>query len=345
VLSVVVPAYNEEGNIAAFYEALSSVLSTLEMSWELIVVDDGSRDGTWSAVQQLNARDHRVRGVRLSRNFGHQHALFSGLSHATGDAVISMDADLQHPPNVVPALVNAWRQGSKVVHTVRIDDETLPLFKRMTSQLYYRVHSALGGIDIQTGMADFRLLDRQVLDELLQMSEEGLFLRGLVQWLGYPSARVVFQSHKRHSGSTKYTLRKMIKLGWSGITSFSLIPLRIGIFIGLITSVLAFGGICYAVLGFFFWTVVPGWASVVFIVSFLFGVLFILLGLIGEYIGRILVEVRHRPRYLVNEVVGLGEPLPDRTHWNTNPAPGAGVSFPSRGYQAQKARWRGADTP
>ena len=307
-LSIVVPAFNEEGNIAALHRELAGVLPSLDIPFEIIFVDDGSGDGTWDRVKSVSRDDPHVKAVRLSRNFGHQYALLAGLSHAAGDAVITMDADLQHPPAVILELVGAWRQGKKIVHTIRRDPGTLPVFKRASSALFYRVFSLLSGVKIRHGMADFRLLDRQVVESVLSFREGGLFLRGIVQWVGYPSAEVVFESRDRLSGTTKYSRRRMWAFAWNSITSFSVVPVRMGVYLGLITSALAFAELAYAVWAKLFTDrVVPGWASAVSVVSLLFGILFILVGLLGEYIGRILIEVKQRPRFLISEVVGLAE--------------------------------------
>lgn len=308
-LSIVVPAWNEVGNVERLHALLDEALASIGMPWEVIFVDDGSTDGTWDVVRALHDRDTRVRGVRLSRNFGHQCALLAGLGQAGGDAVVSMDADLQHPPEIVPALVEAWRRGSRIVHTVRIDAHGPGLLKRLSSRAFYAVFAWLGGLELRHGMADFRLLDRQVLDDILSFRENPLFLRGVVQWVGYPSSTVTFRGGTRFSGSTKYTLQRMLKFAWHGVSSFSLVPLRIGIIIGLGASLLAFLGVAYAIYGkLVTGSAIPGWASTVAILSFLFGVLFVYLGLLGEYVGRIVVEVRRRPRFLVSELIGHDRP-------------------------------------
>jgi glycosyltransferase involved in cell wall biosynthesis len=302
MISIVVPAYNEERNLELLYTQLRGHLEALRIHWELIVVDDGSSDGTWNVVVALGARDARVRGVRLSRNFGHQNALLAGLASARGRAAITMDADLQHPTEVVPQLIEQWQHGYQIVHGIRRDPPSVSLFKRTTSKVYYRLFSYLSGVEIQPGAADFRLIDRTVLDEILKFKEEGLFLRGIVHWVGYATTTVSFDCRERHAGKSGYGLRQMIRLAWHGVSSFSLVPLRIAMAIGLLSSTLAFLGVGYAIVGKWFDAeAIPGWASTVAIVSFLFGVLFVFLAVLAEYIGRIMVEVRGRPRFLVRE--------------------------------------------
>jgi dolichol-phosphate mannosyltransferase len=286
-----------------------------------VFVDDGSSDRTWDTIVALSAGDVRVRGVRLSRNFGHQSALMAGLAAARGQAVVTMDADLQHPPPVVPQLLRKWREGFHIVHAVRRDPPNVSWFKRKTSKLYYRLFSFMSGVAIEPGSADFCLLDRQVLDEVLKFEEEGLFLRGLVHWVGYATTSVPFECGERHAGTSKYSLRKMLTLGWHGVSSFSLVPLRIGIAIGLLSSTLAFLGTGYAIVGWWFDdAVVPGWASSVALTSFLFGVLFAFLAVLAEYVGRIVVEVRRRPRFLVRETTRPALASADRRTQRRGPA-------------------------
>jgi polyisoprenyl-phosphate glycosyltransferase len=308
-LSIVVPAYNEAGNLPRLLAELAAVLDGIGATAEIIIVDDGSTDGTWSEIARLHQLDPRVRGVRFSRNFGHQYALFAGLCHSRGQAVISMDADLQHPPSLIPTLVSEWQSGHRVVHTVRVETQRASLFKRITSRVFYAVFSFLGGVRLDPGMADFRLFDRRVVDTITRFGESGLFLRGLVHWIGFDSVRVPFTAPERFNGVTKYTLRRMVRFSIDGITSFSIVPLRLGILAGVVTSGLAFLEIAYAVYAkFVLGTTVAGWATTIVVMSFMFGVLFVLIGLLGEYMGRILTEVRGRPRFIVADAIGAPAP-------------------------------------
>src|SRR5262245_31834806 len=320
-ISIVVPAYCEQGNLTDLHRELRQVIEPLGLLWELIIVDDGSIDGTWGEICALSQQDAAVKGLRLSRNFGHQYAILAGLSKAAGRAVITMDADLQHPPELIPQLLDEWRSGSKIVHTVRIDHRNTPKLKKITSRLFYKIFSFLSGVHLSPGMTDFRLLDRQVVDAILELKEGGLFLRGLIQWVGYPSSKVEFHCRERLSGKTKYPLRQMLKFAWTGITSFSVIPLRVAIVIGLATSLVAFVWLIYAVWAHLFTdSTLPGWTSVVAFDALLFGILFILLGVIGEYLGRVLEEVRGRPRFIISEETYLAVPHP-RPRPAEHPAP------------------------
>jgi len=305
-LTIVVPAHNEEGNIEPLYRALVHQLDPLNLSWDFIAVDDGSTDGTWKKIKQLAATDGRVFGIHLSRNFGHQNALFAGLSHATGRAVISMDSDMQHPPHVIPTLVEKWQSGYQIVKTVRESAGNLPLVKSLTSDWFYKIFTYLSGVKIKAGASDFRLLDQAVLQEILQLGENDIFFRGVVEWVGYESCDVHYSVESRLSGESKYTVLRMIAFAWKGVSSFSVVPLRIAVVIGLLTSFIAFIATFYAVLSkFLSGEVVSGWASSLALTSFLFGVMFVFLGVLGEYVGRILIEVRGRPRFLISQTTAL----------------------------------------
>jgi dolichol-phosphate mannosyltransferase len=275
-----------------------------------VLVDDGSRDGTWDAIASATRRNPHVQGIRLSRNFGHQGALFAGLNHARGAAVISMDGDLQHPPETLPVLIDAWRKGSRVVNTRRLDSADTSFFKRLTSRGFYWLFSRLSGVEMEAGASDFRLLDRVALDALLSMGDADLFLRGLVRWLGFSTTTIPYQAQNRHSGVPKFTLRKMLRFSSGAMLSFSVVPLRLGIGIGLVTSALSFIELCYILITYFRGQAIPGWASVMTVMSLMFGVLFVLLGMIGAYLGKIYEILKNRPRFVIEGRIGLSSEDP-----------------------------------
>lgn len=307
LVSIVVPAFNETENIPILHNRIAEVFNSLpSIDWELILVDDGSRDTTWKTIGSLVRQDSRVRGIRLSRNFGHQYALMAGLEHAAGDAVITMDCDLQHPVEMLPPMIEAWLQGRHIVKMVRQDAPHTGLLKKWTSRLYYALFTWLSDVPMREGLADFRLLDRQVLEELKQFQEEGLFLRGLIEWIGFDSCEMPYQAADRLKGTSQYSLKKMLKLAWHGISSFSILPLRIGMLIGISGTVFSVLGILYALYGKLIQReTVPGWTSIMMGISLLFSLLFVYLGILGEYIGRIVIEVRNRPRFIVMETSGF----------------------------------------
>lgn len=304
-LSIVVPLCNEEGNVAVLLDRLREAVHPLSVAYEVILVDDGSRDATWDLVREAASRDSRVRGISLSRNFGHQNAIFAGLFHASGEAVITMDGDLQHPPALVPLLLEAWRQGSKIVETRRIESGDVSLFKHTTSRWFYRAFSFLSGLPMEEGTSDFRLMDREVVGAILQMRDAELFLRGIAYWVGFRRTTIPYQAECRYAGVTKYSLRRMLRFAVSALFSFSIVPLRLGIWLGVATSALAFGELIYIVLMYLRGNVVPGWASTLTIMSFMFGIMFILIGIIGAYVGSVLETLKNRPRFIVQDRLGF----------------------------------------
>lgn len=306
-LSIVVPMYFEEGNVEPMVTALLDVLQPMQISYEIILVNDGSTDGTWPAIAAVAERVPAVRGICLSRNFGHQNAVFAGLNSAVGRAVISMDGDLQHPPSLIPEMYSAWLAGNEVVETKRGESTDTSFFKRTTSLLFYRVFSLLSGIPMSAGTSDFRLMDAKVVAAVCAMNDSDLFLRGIAHWVGFNRTTLPYQAAVRHSGKTKYSLARMIRFASASLISFSTIPLRIGIWVGLATSVVAFLELAYIVIRWMRGDVVPGWASTLTIISFMFGVLFILVGIIGAYLASLFETMKNRPRYLVREARGFGD--------------------------------------
>lgn len=300
-LSIVIPVFNEEANISPLLHSLHSNLQPLDINYEIILVDDGSSDSTWEKINIMSQTDASFRGIRLTRNFGHQHALLAGLSHAKGTIIVSMDGDLQHPPALIKDLIAKYNEGYKVVNTCREDTEVTSFFKRTSSSCFYKIFSILTDVPMAKGLSDFRLFDRDVLDHLLELKDVDLFLRGAVEWLGFRSTTVPYTAEKRFSGTSKYSLSKMIKFARGSVISFSTKPLILGVWLGIVTSTLSFLEIVYILFQVSTGQTVSGWASTVGIISFLFGILFIILGIIGTYIARIHVALQNRPRFLISE--------------------------------------------
>jgi len=317
LLSVVVPCFNEEAVLPATHEQLSRVLGALERyDYELIFVDDGSRDNTFQLLREIQRGDSRVRVLRLSRNFGHQVAVTAGLETAAGDAVIVIDADLQDPPEIIPEMVRLWRDGNHVVYGSRAIREGESRFKLTTAKAFYRVINRLSETEIPLDSGDFRLMDRKVVDVLLEMPERGRFLRGMVSWIGFRQAPLPYKRRERRAGRSKYPLLKMIQFAMDGIISFSILPLRLAALTGLVTIWLAIVGIVVAVvvrlLGLYDLRLGRGWASLFVAILFMGGVQLLSLGVMGEYLGRIYTEVKRRPLYAVQERLGFEVAQVDR---------------------------------
>jgi dolichol-phosphate mannosyltransferase len=302
-LSVVIPAYNEELRVLPTLERLHAHLSTQDMSYEIVVVDDGSRDATAAILLDLHARDPRVKVLRLTRNFGHQLALTAGLDAAAGDAVIVMDADLQDPPEVALELAARWRDGYDVVYAVREGRQGDTAFKRATASLFYRMFRRISDVDVPLDVGDFRLVDRRALDVFNQMRESSRFVRGMFSWIGLNQTGVAYARQERVAGETKYPLRKMLRFAATGVISFSAAPLRAALNVGFIVSFVSFAyGIWSVIVKVSGLYQVPGWTSIVVVTTFLGGIQLIVLGVIGEYIGDIHTEVKRRPLYVVSEL-------------------------------------------
>jgi dolichol-phosphate mannosyltransferase len=297
LLSVVAPVYNEEATIDEFYGRVCSALAGLP--FELVLVDDGSKDGSAAALYRLAENDPRVRIVCLSRNFGHQTALTAGLDHARGDAVVMLDADLQDPPEVIPSMLDRWRDGCDVVYAVRQQREGESRFKLSTAKWFYRLFDKLAQVDLQQNSGDFRLLDRRALDALLSMRERNRFLRGMTVWVGYTQAAISYKRDARYAGETKYTLAKMVRFSLDAISSFSDRPLQLATLLGFVISTLAFIAIPIVVLLRILGSYLPGFSSITILVLLLGGIQLIAIGIIGEYVGRIYDEVKGRPLYIV----------------------------------------------
>ncbi len=308
-VSIVVPVLNEERNIPLLYEQVRRELESFGSDFELIFVDDGSTDGSSAAVAALHRADPRVKLVSFSRNFGHQIALTAGMDFSSGDAVIVMDADLQHPPALIRSLLERWKEGFEVVHTVRETTEDAGWFKRATGRIFYRLFRFLSRIDLPANAADFRLLDRSVVCALGSIRERTRFLRGLTAWAGFRSTSIPYRAPARVEGRSKFTPARMTKLALDGLVSFSAVPLHVAIYAGTALAALGFLYSLYALyVHFVTGTTLPGWTSVIMLVAIVGGIQLILIGVIGVYLGKIYEEVKQRPLYLVRQSIGIAAP-------------------------------------
>lgn len=304
MLSVVVPVFNEQLNIEKFYEEATKAIQNLDMDYELIFVDDGSKDTTPLILSRLTEQDDHVRALILARNFGHQLAITCGMDYAQGDAIITMDGDMQHPPAMIPDLVQKWREGFDVVQTVRKGTDDAGFLKRLTSKWYYILLNALSPVHITPGGSDFRLIDRRVLNTFRLFREHDRFIRGMMGDIGYKQTTLDFIAPRRFAGKSKFSGRKMLHFALDGITAFSKTPLRISFYAGLLSGLLSIIMIIHTLYSHLTGTAAPGWTTTTIMVCLMGGLQLIFLGVIGEYIGRIFEEVKRRPLYWLRAELG-----------------------------------------
>lgn len=307
VCSVVVPVYNEEEVVNECYNRLKKVLDSTNEKYEIIFVNDGSRDKTKEIVKDICNVDKNVKFIDFSRNFGHQSAITAGMNYSVGQAVVVIDADLQDPPEVILDMLKKWREGYQVVYGKRLKREGESIFKKVTAKVFYRLLSRLTEFDIPVDAGDFRLIDRKVCDALNKLDEKNRYVRGIISWLGFNTTYVEFVREKRYAGKTKYPLKKMIKFATDAVVSFSYKPLRVTSYLGVLLSGVSF---VYLIVMLFLklfnvMDTVQGWTSLVAISLFFNGIVLLVLGIMGEYVGRIYDEVKARPLYVVNEFVNF----------------------------------------
>jgi glycosyltransferase involved in cell wall biosynthesis len=312
--SIVIPVYNEAEVLPSLYNRLTRVMEGLVEPYEIIFVNDGSRDDSTALLRDFQDRDARVKFLSFSRNFGHQIAITAGLDYSSGQAAVVMDVDLQDPPEVIPRLIEQWRKGYDIVFAVRAKRQGEGFFKRSTAALFYRLFRRMAATEIPLDAGDFRLMSRRAVEALQSIRERNRFIRGLAGWIGFRQTAVTYVRDVRQAGETKYPLKKMLRFALNGLLSFSVVPLQLASYLGFLISSIGFFYIVYAIgLKLFTDRVVLGWTSVMVAVLFLGGVQLISLGIIGEYIGRIYDEVKQRPLYVVDEAKGF-EPLQPPPH-------------------------------
>lgn len=312
ICSVVVPMYNEEAVLAETYRRLTGVMENSGFTYEIVFVNDGSRDKTGSMLREICDKDSRVRLIDFSRNFGHQIAITAGMDHSSGQCVVVIDGDLQDPPELIPEMVGMWKDGYDVVYGKRISRKGESVFKKLTASLFYRFLRSMTDVNIPVDTGDFRLIDRKVCDALKHVNERNRYVRGLISWLGFKQTAIEFEREERFAGETKYPLKKMLKLALDGVTTFSYKPLKLASYIGTIISITSFLYLIFVLAQrlFFPETVQPGWASILAVTLFFNGITLLMLGIIGEYIGRIYDEAKGRPLYIIRETRNL----PDDKH-------------------------------
>lgn len=308
LLSIVVPVYNEEANIEKFYHTVRDVLQGMDYDYEIVFVDDGSSDGSARILRSIANDNDKVKVLLLARNFGHQLALTCGLDYAKGDAIITMDGDMQHPPHLIPELVRRWESGFDVVRTIRDSTEDASWAKAFTSKYYYKLLNRLANVPIVEGGSDFRLMNRKSLETLKRFREKGRFLRGIVGDLGFVQDELHFVAPPRFAGESKFSVKKMLRFALDGITAFSRVPLRLALYIGLLCGLLSSVMILHILFVHFFSdTVVSGWSTLGVAIFFLGGVQLVGIGIIGEYVGRIFDEVKGRPLYWIKDSINCDE--------------------------------------
>lgn len=299
LISIVLPAYNESENIPKIAAAIESLFKELPYRYEIIMVADGCTDSTMEKIYELTLRNKHIYYIEFSRNFGHQLALKAGLDNAYGDCVISLDCDMQHPPEIIPEMLAKWELGYEVVYTIRKEDKKLSLSKRLTSKLFYNTINKLSDVEIESGSADFRLLDKKVVTVLKNFHENEPFLRGLIKWIGFRQVSIAYYPNQRTLGESKYNFKRMISFALQGVTSFSVRPLYVAIYLGFAFTMFSILYLPYILLAIYTGREVSGWASILMTIVFFGGLQLMILGIIGIYVGKMFMQVKERPNYVI----------------------------------------------
>jgi dolichol-phosphate mannosyltransferase len=300
-VDIIVPVFNEQENIGLLINTVHTVLEKLPYNYRLILVNDGSTDSTLEVIKALASGSEKINYISFSRNFGHQNALKAGLDSSTADCAISLDGDMQHPPELIPDMIAKWEEGYDVVYTIRKEGSKEGLVKKKTSSGFYKIMNHMADLEMEEGTADFRLLSKQVVDVLRDLTEHELFFRGLVKWMGFAQIGLEYTPNERISGKSKYTLKKMLRFALTGITSFSTKPLYVAAYLGFFFSIVSFLYFPYAVFSYYFGSTISGWASVIVTIAFFGGLQLCILGIIGLYLGKVFMQVKHRPLYIIKE--------------------------------------------
>jgi len=300
LISIVIPSFNEENNVLPLFKKLKEKLTGSKYQFEYLFIDDGSHDNTIQSIKCLTEKESNTFYIQLSRNFGHQHALKAGLDFAQGDCVITMDADLQHPPEVILELIKQWEQGYEVVYTVR-QKANEPWFKQKTSGFFYTIHNLLSDVKLDPGTADFRLMNRNVVDAFRQLRENEIFIRGLIKWAGFSQTSVEYTPNDRHLGKTKYSVYSMVSFALKGLTSFSTRPLKLVVYIGLVFFGVSLLLLFYPVVSYLTGNAVSGWTSLIIAVIFFGSLQLLLTGIIGLYISKLVIQSKQRPLYFIKD--------------------------------------------
>jgi dolichol-phosphate mannosyltransferase len=305
-ISIIIPVFNERENIQILYDSLKFILNNDD---EILFIDDGSNDGTFEIISLLSVADNRIRCISFSRNFGHQNALMAGMSNATGDIIVTMDGDLQHPPSIIPEMISKINEGYDLIITKRNKTENIGLIKKIFSSIFYSFINMISDTRIEPNVSDFRAFNKKVLNSILLFKEKEIFLRGIFSWIGFKTYTINFNAPKRQFGKTKYSFFKMMRLALKGITAFGFKPLRIAVLIGSLISLASFFFGIFALVSYFKGNTVPGWASTIIAIMFLGGTQLLALGLMGEYIASLYIETKKRPLYIIKEQINIENDL------------------------------------